>query len=90
MRQLSFWDLLILGGVGYIAYKTGQNSEKTKQKYAQDLMEEDSQKFNDEADEEIYVAQLLQELRNKSNKTQKDRYNIGLLEIKLEQLRKQK
>lgn len=90
MRQLSFWDLLILGGVGYIAYKTGQNSEKSKQKFAEDLMKEDESKFNDSADEEIYVAKLLQELRNKQNKTQKDRYNIGLLEVKLEQLRKTK
>lgn len=90
MRQLSFWDLLILGGVGYVAYKMGKNSEKNEQKYVKDLLEEDQDKFNDSADEEIYVAQLLQELRNKPNKTQKDRYNIGLLEIKLEQLRKQK
>lgn len=90
MRQLSFWDLLILGGVAYVAYKTGKNSEKNAQQYAKDLLEEDNTQFNDEADEEIYVAQILEELRNKPNKTQKDKYNIQLLEIKLEQLRKGK
>lgn len=90
MRQLSFWDLLILGGVAYAAYKTGQNSEKNKQEYAKDLLNEDAAVFNDEVDEEIYVAQTLQELRNKKNKTQQDRYNIGLLEVKLKQLRKEK
>ena len=90
MRQLSFWDLLILGGVAYVAYKTGKNSEKKAQEYAKDLLEEDNTQFNDEADEEIYVAQILEELRNKPNKTQKDKYNIQLLEIKLEQLRKGK
>jgi hypothetical protein len=90
MRQLSFWDLLILGGVAYVAYKTGQNSEKNKQEYVKDLLNEDAAVFNDEVDEEIYVAQTLQELRNKKNKTQQDRYNIGLLEVKLQQLRKEK
>jgi hypothetical protein len=90
MRQLSFWDLLILGGVAYAAYKTGQNSEKNKQVYAKELLEEEPTKFNDDADEEIYVAQILNELRNKPNKTQKDKYNIGLLEVKLQQLRKEK
>jgi len=90
MRKISFLDVLVLGGVGYLAYKMGQKSEKQKQEYTKDLLEEDNAKFNDVADEEIYVAQLLTDLRNKQNKTQKDKYNIGLLEIKLEQLRKQK
>jgi hypothetical protein len=46
--------------------------------------------FNDEADEEIYVANVLQELMDKKNKTKQDRYNIGLLEVKLKQLRREK
>jgi hypothetical protein len=50
----------------------------------------DIETFNDEADEEIYVANVLEELRNKQNKTKQDRYNIGLLEVKLEQLRRSK
>jgi hypothetical protein len=46
--------------------------------------------FNDEADEEIYVVNVLQELMDKKNKTKQDRYNIGLLEVKLKQLRREK
>lgn len=40
--------------------------------------------------EEKYLIELIQELKNKPNKTQKDRYNIELLEIKLKQIRDKK
>ena len=45
----------------------------------------------DETETEIQqVTELIQELRTKPNKTQKDRYNIELLEIKLKQLKSKK
>lgn len=90
MRQLKFWDLALLAGVGYLAYKWGQNTEKTSQREVKEILEEPTEVFNDQADEEIYVAKILEELKNKPNKTQKDKYNIGLLEVKLQQLRKGK
>lgn len=90
MRQLKFWDLALLAGVGYLAYKWGQNTEKTAQREVKEILEEPNEVFNDQADEEIYVAKILEELKNKPNKTQKDKYNIGLLEVKLQQLRKGK
>jgi hypothetical protein len=36
------------------------------------------------------VQGLIQELRQKRDKTQKDKYNIDLLEIKLKQLKSKK
>jgi hypothetical protein len=38
-------------------------------------------------DEETYVSDLINELKNKSDKSQKDKDKIGLLEIKLKQLK---
>jgi len=90
MKQMKFWDLALLAGVGYLAYKWGRNMEKSTQKEVKEILQEPVETFNDEADEEIYVAQILEELKSKPNKTQKDRYNIGLLEVKLKQLRKGK
>lgn len=87
MKQFSWWQLLMMGGLGYLAYKTGQNVEKNRNKRAQELLDEDQDLFNDSADEEIYVAQQLQDLRSKSNKTMRDKYNIKLLENKLNELR---
>ena len=91
MRQLKFWDLALLAGVAYVGYKWGQNMEKNKQAEVKKILKEEPEEiFYDEADEEIYVAQVLNELKNKSNKTKQDQYNIGLLEVKLQQLRKSK
>lgn len=91
MRQLKFWDLVLLAGVGYVGYKMGQNMERNKQVEVKKIItEEPEETFNDEADEEIYVAQVLKDLKNKPNKTKQDQYNIGLLEVKLQQLRRSK
>ncbi len=91
MRQLKFWDLALLAGVAYVGYKWGQNMEKNKQAEVKKILKEEPEEiFYDEADEEIYVAQVLNELKNKPNKTKQDQYNIGLREVKLQQLRKSK
>lgn len=91
MRQMKFWDLALLAGVAYVGYKWGQNMERNKQQEVKKILKEEPEEtFNDEADEEIYVAQVLQELKDRPNKTKQDKYNIGLLEVKLQQLRKTK
>lgn len=92
MKQFTLVQLLLLALVGFLSFKWGQNVEKNKntQKPQEVTPEENSVDFNDSADEEIYVAQILNELRKKPKKTQKDKYNIGLLEVKLQQLRKRK
>lgn len=51
----------------------------------QDITESEVVKKTD--DEETYVSELINELKNKSDKTQKDKDKIGLLEIKLKQLK---
>lgn len=73
----------------YAAYKVGQKSVTPKQQPVMEPVKEpEVEIFNDEVDEEIYVANVLKELKGKENKTKQDRYNIGLLEVKLEQLRR--
>lgn len=45
--------------------------------------------FNEEVQNEIeLVESLIEELKSKKDKTPKDRNNIGLLEVKLQQLKK--
>ena len=51
----------------------------------QDITESEVIKKTD--DEETYVSDLINELKNKSDKSQKDKDKIGLLEIKLKQLK---
>ena len=94
-QQSSRFSTLLKWGLAaavvYAAYKVGQKSVTTKeQPVMEPVMEPDVEIFNDEADEEIYVASVLQELMDKKNKTKQDRYNIGLLEVKLNQLRREK
>jgi hypothetical protein len=94
-QQSSGFSTLLKWGLAaavvYAAYKVGQKSVTTKeQPVMEPVIEPDVEIFNDEADEEIYVASVLQELMDKKNKTKQDRYNIGLLEVKLNQLRKEK
>ena len=92
MKQFTLVQILLLALVGFLSFKWGQNVEKNKygKKSEDTTPEETLTDFNDSADEEIYVAQILNELRKKPKKTQKDKYNIGLLEVKLQQLRKRK
>ena len=94
-QQSSGFSTLLKWGLAaavvYAAYKVGQKSVTTKeQPVMEPVIEPDVEIFNDEADEEIYVASVLQELMDKKNKTKQDRYNIGLLEVKLNQLRREK
>jgi hypothetical protein len=39
-----------------------------------------------ESSERDYILSLIKELKSKKNKTQKDKNNLGLLEVKLKQL----
>jgi hypothetical protein len=94
-QQSSGFSTLLKWGLAaavvYAAYKVGQKSVTTKeQPVMEPVQEPDVEIFNDEADEEIYVVNVLQELMDKKNKTKQDRYNIGLLEVKLKQLRREK
>jgi hypothetical protein len=98
-QQSSGFSTLLKWGLAaavvYAAYKVGQKSVTTKEQPVMEpvmepVQEPDVEIFNDEADEEIYVVNVLQELMDKKNKTKQDRYNIGLLEVKLKQLRREK
>lgn len=79
---------LIKGALGfgalYVAYKVGESMGKDKEK---NLVES----AKNEVDSEIqFVTDLINDYKNKPNKTKKDRDNIDLLNIKLEQLKRQK
>ena len=69
-------NLLIIAGVIILIYKLGEKKGKK------------IEKVNDnECEEETYITQLIDELKLKKNKTNKDKDNLGLLEIKLQQIR---
>jgi len=73
-------------GIGalYVAYKVGESVGKDKDK---NLV----QSVKDEINSEIqFITDLINEYKNKPNKTKKDRDNMDLLNIKLEQLKRQK
>ena len=96
-RDGLFGNLLKVAGAGallYVAFKLGerhanQNLEapidpvQTTQDVPYEVVVE-------EKTEEQHVVELIQELRDKKNKTKNDKYNIELLEIKLKQLRSKK
>jgi uncharacterized membrane protein YebE (DUF533 family) len=76
-----------LAAVVYGAYKLGEYQAK---KSVNVKPESRPQLAFDEVpnkNEEDYVSKLINDLRNKPNKTQKDRNNIELLEVKLKQIR---
>ena len=85
-----------VGAVMYGAYRYGKSvGDKSLKKEKQENPFPELTKYPfvevDETDlEEKYLLELIQELKSKPNKTQKDRYNIELLEIKLKQLRNKK
>ena len=71
-------------GVVYAAYKVGESMGKDKDK---DLVDS----VKSELDSEIeFITGLIKDYKDKPNKTKKDRDNLDLLNIKLEQLKKQK
>ena len=67
-------------GVVYVAYKVGESMGKDKNK---NLLKG----VKSEIDSEIeLITSLIKELRDKPNKTKKDKDNLDLLGIKLKQL----
>jgi hypothetical protein len=86
VKNLIKWGLF--AAIVYGAYKAGQNSGKlmsvspqpNPQPSPEPIVEFESNS------EEDYILDLIRELKNKPNKTQKDRYNIELLQVKLNQI----
>ena len=88
--------LAAVGAVVYGAYKYGKSvgdkSIKVEEKpnpfpELKGYPFEEVEQINSE---ENYLIELIQELKNRPNKTQKEKYNIELLEIKLKQIRNKK
>ncbi len=77
MKQFTGTQLLLLGLVGYLGYRLGRNLEKNKPKNPEVV---------DTSDEQNFISRMIDELKSKPNKTQKDRDNIDLLRIKLDQI----
>jgi hypothetical protein len=87
--------LAALSAVVYGAYKYGKsvgNQSTQPQERKNSFPQQDTPFVEvDETETEIQqVTELIQELKGKPNKTQKDRYNIELLEVKLNQLKNKK
>ena len=79
------WGLLAT--VIYGAYKAGQHNGKQNNVTPKPNPQPESPIVEfDSNSEEDYILDLIRELKNKPNKTQKDRYNIELLQVKLNQI----
>jgi hypothetical protein len=77
----------------YGAYKLGEShaNKQIKENTPEPIIPLDVIKEEvKEKTEEETVIELIEELRNKPNKSKNDRFNIDLLEVKLKQIRKQK
>jgi hypothetical protein len=82
--------LAAFGAVVYGAYKYGKSVGDKESKIENPPTEPNSppfQEIDQTESEERYLVELIEELRQKPHKTQKDRYNIELLEVKLKQIR---
>jgi hypothetical protein len=86
MSQLLGKTLKVLGAAAllYGAYKLGKGMKS--EPINNFVVEEDK----NECEEEKYITELIGELKNKPNKTKKDKYNIELLEVKLNQIKSKK
>jgi hypothetical protein len=86
--------IVAAGAILYIAYKLIEKNlnKKTESTIPPVTSDEDItyDEVVEEKTEEQYVVELIEELREKKNKTKNDKYNIELLEIKLKQIRSQK
>ena len=89
----NFIKLAALTAIVYGAYNYGKSvGEKSippekKENPFPELTGYPFQEIDPKDTEEKYILELIDELKNKSDKTKKDRYNIELLEVKLKQLR---
>ncbi len=70
-------------GIIYVAYKVGESMAKDEKK---NILED----AKSELDYEIeFITGLIKDYQEKKNKTKKDKDNLDLLKIKLEQLQRQ-
>lgn len=76
-----------LAAVVYGAYKLGEYNEKKRQSVQPESRPNEPFVEVQTQSEESKVMTILNELRKKPTKTQKDKNNIELLEVKLKQLR---
>jgi len=77
----------LLGTAIYGAFKLGEMKGKGEVPVPKQLLPDPPEMEMDTVfDEETYVYMLINELKNKPNKSQKDKDNLSLLEIKLKQL----
>lgn len=92
MKQFTFIQLIVLGLVAFLSFKWGQNAEKIKhiKRPEEKTPDKISSDFIQTDDDETYITKTLNELRKKPKKTQKDKDNIGLLEVALREIRKKK
>jgi hypothetical protein len=96
-RDGLFGNLLKVAGAGallYVAFKLGERHANQNLVAPIDPVQPTQdvpyEVVVEEKTEEQHVVELIQELRDKKNKTKNDKYNIELLEIKLKQLRSKK
>ena len=76
-----------LAAVVYGAYKLGEYQAKKSVNVKPEPRPNEPFVEVETQSEEEYVSELIRDLKNKPSKTQKDKNNIELLEVKLKQIR---
>jgi len=76
-----------LAAVVYGAYKFGEYQTKKSVNRKVGFLPQVAFEEVPNKNEEDYVSELISDLRNKPNKTKKDKNNIELLQVKLKQLK---
>jgi hypothetical protein len=77
-------SLLKVAGAGALLYGAYKFGESRANKQIEKTLNQDE--LSNGQSEEDKVIGFIRELKNKPNKTNADRYNLGLLEIKLNQI----
>lgn len=90
MKLSQILGVAALGGLLYVAYNYGvKEGEKKNKNVVKDTEIEDAEVVTNKSEEDC-VLEIIESIKKKPNKNQKDRDTLELLEIKLKQLKKQK
>jgi|GEM_PF-1998631 len=96
-RDTLLGGILKIAGAGallYGAYKLGESNanKQIKENKTEPIVPvvETKEELVKEKTEEETVIELIEELRNKPNKSRNDKFNIDLLGVKLKQIRNKK
>lgn len=90
MKLSQILGVAAVGGLIYLAYKYGEKEGQKNTREVDKKVEVEDAEIVDEKSEEDCIREIIESIKKKQNKNQKDRDTIELLQIKLKQLKKEK